>query len=114
LIPPSLCILSTASRLVSAVRIAEPSRVSKSQLCLATRNDKSTKPLNKWLDPAAFASDTNRSQGFPQDKDPAAFEGLDGELFASATNGHQGFAQGFDGELLKEFEGSAMASKMLC
>ena len=47
--------------------------VSKGQLCLATRNDKSTKPLNKWLDSAAFASDTNGSQGFPQDKDSAAF-----------------------------------------
>jgi len=47
--------------------------VSKSQLCLATRDHKNTKPINKWLDAAAFASDTNGSQGFPQDKNAAAF-----------------------------------------
>ncbi|MDC2993673.1 hypothetical protein OAZ88_00070 [bacterium] len=103
MIPPSLCILSTASHLGSAVRIAEPSEVSKSQLCLATRDHKDTKPINKWLDAAAVASGTNGSQGFPQDKDAA---GLDGATFANNANGSQGF--------LLDFSGSAMASKMLC
>lgn len=46
--------------------------VSKSQLCLATRNSDNTQPLNKWLDGKPFASGTKGSQGFPQ--------GFDGEL----------------------------------
>lgn len=45
--------------------------VSKSQLCLATRDHKDTKPINKWLDAAPFASGARGSQGFPQDKDAA-------------------------------------------
>lgn len=48
--------------------------VSKSQLCLATRDHKDTKPINKWLDAATFASGTNGSQGFPQGLDAATFE----------------------------------------
>ncbi len=47
--------------------------VSKSQLCLATRGNKATEPFSRWLSTAAFASDTNGSQGFPQGKDTAAF-----------------------------------------
>ena len=47
--------------------------VSKSQLCLATRGNRNTKPISNWLDSAAFASGANGSQGFPQGKDSAAF-----------------------------------------
>lgn len=50
--------------------------VSKSQLCLATRGNKATEPFSKWLSTAAFASDTNGSQGFPQEKDTAQVTAL--------------------------------------
>ena len=48
--------------------------VSKSQLCLATRDHKNTQPIDKWLNAAASASGTKGSQGFPQGFDAAAFD----------------------------------------
>jgi len=50
--------------------------VSKSQLCLATRGNKTTAPISKWLDTATESSDTNGSQGFPQGFDTATLEVL--------------------------------------
>jgi len=48
--------------------------VSKSQLCMATRNNKQTKPITDWLDTAANLSDANGSEGFPQGFDGAQIE----------------------------------------
>lgn len=56
---------------IKAYRLNNQAYVSKSQLCLATRNHKSTQPLDSWLDAAADPSDTNGSQGFPQGFDAA-------------------------------------------
>ena len=68
-------------------------------------------PLNKWLYAAGFACDTNRSQGFPQDKDAAAFvkahlmsplnKWLDTATEGSDTNGSQDFPEDKDTTILE-------------
>ena len=50
--------------------------VSKSQLCLATRDHKDTKALNKWLDAGSESSDANGSEGFPQGFDAGCVSAL--------------------------------------
>ena len=57
--------------LIKAYGLNGHAYVSKSQLCLATRDHKDTKPINKWLDAVEFSSGANGSQGFPQGKDAA-------------------------------------------
>ena len=57
---------------IKAYRLDNQAYVSKSQLCLATRNHKDTKPINTWLNAAANPSDVKGSQGFPRGFDAAA------------------------------------------
>ncbi len=59
---------------INAYRVGDKGYVSKSQLCMATRNNDDTRPLNKWLDSAKNPSDANGSQGFPQGFDRAQIE----------------------------------------
>lgn len=54
---------------IKAYRLNNQAYVSKSQLCLATRGNKQTKPINAWLDAGSNPSDTKGSQSFPQGYD---------------------------------------------
>tara|TARA_S200002703_G_scaffold116886_1_gene102444 strand:- start:287 stop:1132 length:846 start_codon:yes stop_codon:yes gene_type:complete len=61
---------------IKAYQLNGHAYVSKSQLCLATRDHKNTQPLDKWLDAATNSSDANGSGGFPQGFDAATCEVL--------------------------------------
>jgi len=61
---------------INAYRVGDTGYVSKSQLCMATRNNDNTQPLNKWLDGATNPSDSNGSESFPQGFDGATLEAV--------------------------------------
>lgn len=67
---------------INAYRVGDTGYVSKSQLCLATRDHKNTQPLDKWLDAVANPSDTNGSESFPQGFDAVAIS-----AFVPSNNG---------------------------
>ena len=73
---------------IKAYRLGNQAYVSKSQLCLATRGNKQTKPISEWLDTCVQPSDTNGSQSFPQGFDAGVHETLipnnEGKSFTTA------------------------------
>jgi hypothetical protein len=70
--------------------------------------------LLRRLDAAAFASGTNGSQGFMQDKDAAAFVEARWGDFCQCYQWTSRFCTRLRWGAFEEIERSAMASNMLC